>query len=194
MTKPKPSPERRCLCGGLVLTTRGPARCDGCRLTTAENRAAYQRDYFQKNGHRVRSGLCPCGEPAANKRGSPRCDACRAKQQLATRRRCDLSIYGLTPADYDRKLVEQDARCAICATTEPGRRQAHFSVDHDHATGVVRGLLCHFCNVALGHFGDDPARLRAAAAYLEEHRRAEASDANDLGDDVEGCSFDHVEP
>jgi hypothetical protein len=40
-------------------------------------------------------------------------------------------------------------------------------VDHDHKTGKVRGILCHKCNIALGLIGDDPARARALANYLE---------------------------
>jgi len=55
---------------------------------------------------------------------------------------------------------EQQGRCALCeapATT----------VDHNHETGAVRGALCNTCNTGLGKFGDDPARLRRAAEYLE---------------------------
>jgi hypothetical protein len=57
----------------------------------------------------------------------------------------------------------QDHRCAVCR--EPvGVDRLH--VDHDHATGEFRGLLCHLCNRGLGHFGDSPERLDAAAVYL----------------------------
>jgi hypothetical protein len=44
-----------------------------------------------------------------------------------------------------------------------------LAVDHSHETGAFRGLLCHSCNRAIGLLGDDPARLRAAAEYLEDH-------------------------
>lgn len=80
-------------------------------------------------------------------------------------------------ADQISRLVEQDpatlmperpvsTACAICGRADP----SHW--DHDHQTGVWRELLCRGCNIGLGHFGDDPARLRAAADYLERHAPA----------------------
>jgi hypothetical protein len=78
-----------------------------------------------------------------------------------------LKTYGLTPATYDALLVEQGHTCAICKRTcSTGRR---LSVDHDHVTGAVRGLLCGNCNTAIGKLRDDPALMRRAADYVERH-------------------------
>jgi hypothetical protein len=77
------------------------------------------------------------------------------------------SQYGLTPEQVEEMAA---TGCAICGTTEWGGRHSRPAVDHDHKTGKVRGVLCSECNYGLGKFGDDPARLRAAAAYLEAHR------------------------
>lgn len=74
--------------------------------------------------------------------------------------------YGIGRADYDRMLTEQDGRCGICRTDEPGSRNSVWPVDHCHTTNKVRGLLCHRCNMALGYFKDDPVRIAAALAYL----------------------------
>lgn len=74
-------------------------------------------------------------------------------------------LYGLEPGQYDAMLAAQDGRCAICRTDAPGGRGS-WHVDHEHATGRVRGLLCHRCNLMLGNAQDDPARLRAAVEYL----------------------------
>lgn len=74
--------------------------------------------------------------------------------------------YGITLEDYERMLAEQKGVCAICGTTESGGRSDNFHVDHCHATGNVRGLLCVNCNRGIGHFNDDPTLLEAAAAYL----------------------------
>lgn len=70
-------------------------------------------------------------------------------------------LYGLTMAQYEAMLAEQDGRCLICRKV-----MAPPAVDHDHETGEVRGLLCRQCNTAIGLLGDDPAMLVRATEYL----------------------------
>ena len=72
--------------------------------------------------------------------------------------------YGMTPEDYNAMLLAQGGGCAICAAPEPDGQSLH--VDHDHATGAVRGLLCFNCNAGLGKFGERVELLDAAASYL----------------------------
>lgn len=76
--------------------------------------------------------------------------------------------YGITLADWDALLVEQTGRCAVCV--RPLTDDLQPRVDHCHETDTIRGLLCHHCNVGLGHFGDDVGRLRNAARYLLQTR------------------------
>lgn len=77
--------------------------------------------------------------------------------------------HGMTTADYEAMWASQGGRCLICGTDKPGGRGNRLHVDHCHETGRIRGLLCTGCNIGLGQFKDDPARLRAAADYLERH-------------------------
>lgn len=74
-----------------------------------------------------------------------------------------LKKKGITVSDYDRMFVEQHGVCAICEQPELTRR---LSVDHNHATGKVRGLLCHRCNVAIGLFKENVDVLSSAIGYL----------------------------
>lgn len=79
-------------------------------------------------------------------------------------------MYGITPEQYDEMMVSQGGVCAIChKTCQTGRR---LSVDHNHATGAVRALLCGKCNTAIGMFRDDPTLIGRAQDYLEHHRPA----------------------
>lgn len=71
--------------------------------------------------------------------------------------------YGITDEAYTALLEEQCQRCAICLGTDSNMK---LSVDHDHQTGAVRGLLCRACNMGVGIFNEDPAALRRAADYL----------------------------
>lgn len=74
--------------------------------------------------------------------------------------------YGLSLVEYDGLLSHQYGTCALCGTNDPGHPSGRFVVDHDHDTGVVRGLLCTGCNVGLGYFRDNPTLLLAAIGYL----------------------------
>ena len=86
----------------------------------------------------------------------------------------------MTQAQRLRLLEQQGGVCAICGRSDSGSKRG-WHVDHDHEASeragriVVRAILCHHCNTGLGLFGDSPARLRAAAVYIEQHRVAHAS-------------------
>lgn len=92
----------------------------------------------------------------------------------AIRRRALYARYGITAGQYDQMLLKQGGGCAICgATAEQHERQARpLHIDHDHATGIVRGLLCTSCNTGLGKFRDNPKLVQAAADYLTTHKQA----------------------
>jgi len=78
--------------------------------------------------------------------------------------------YGVSEEQYLELHAKQAGLCAICWQPEtkliPGKAPLRLSVDHDHVTGKVRGLLCSACNVGLGSFKDDPELLQAAGLYL----------------------------
>jgi hypothetical protein len=76
--------------------------------------------------------------------------------------------YGLSVDDYENMTAAQGGVCAICGESNPSGRR--LAVDHNHATGAVRKLLCATCNTALGQMRDNPDLLRKAADYLEAHR------------------------
>lgn len=75
--------------------------------------------------------------------------------------------FGITIADYDEMLARQQGVCAVCHRA-PGKKA--LAVDHNHATGKVRSLLCHGCNTAIGLLDENPERCRLVAQYLESHQ------------------------
>lgn len=82
--------------------------------------------------------------------------------------------YGVTADRYDQMMQEQGGVCAICEM--PNTNGRRLAIDHDHKTGVIRGLLCGTCNTSIGHAKDDPDRLRAMADYLERSRSSSEGD------------------
>lgn len=78
-----------------------------------------------------------------------------------------LRKYGIRLRDFETLIFAQMGLCAICGRNE--RQRLH--VDHDHRTGVVRGLLCGKCNKAIGLLEEEPTILRSAENYLVTYRR-----------------------
>lgn len=115
---------------------------------------------------------CRSKQQAARRASNPEAHKARmrvayAKYQASGKRREHQmrSLYGITVAQAEALLVTQGGGCALCK--EPlqfGSKKTH--VDHCHATGAVRGVLCHHCNMMLGFAKDNPAVLKAAIEYL----------------------------
>lgn len=90
------------------------------------------------------------------------------------KRRKELTAMGVDDAAIQTRYAEQGGRCGVCEKpilldlgSNDRRGRAHAHIDHDHATGRFRGLLCSRCNTGLGHLGDNEAGLLKALAYLK---------------------------
>lgn len=110
---------------------------------------------------RVSAKLCvACG---VGFEGLPSARYC-SESCLKLASRCRL--YGITPASYRDLWVEQRGCCGCCGRHFDGSKHGSEMIDHDHATGRVRGLLCWGCNISAGHWesrGEDVER------YLARH-------------------------
>ncbi len=75
-----------------------------------------------------------------------------------------LRKYAISDLVYSNMLEAQNGLCKICGKTNPDNKT--LSIDHNHETGEVRGLLCSKCNLALGGFRDSVDLLKKAIEYL----------------------------
>lgn len=112
------------------------------------------------------------GYSAHRRAGTPACAACRVAHTAARRDR----RYGLEPGEYARMAASQEYRCFVCGSTP----SAGLVVDHCHASGQVRHLLCIFCNSALGMSLESSAILRRLTLYAEGNLKT--APAEFLGD------------
>jgi hypothetical protein len=101
----------------------------------------------------LKAGRWCCGPARRAQRDSPN----RQKFGRGDNSRSPHGLTGVEAAAY-----RDGKSCAVCGSDE------RLGIDHCHETGVVRGVLCHWCNTALGLAKDDPATLRALANYLEK--------------------------
>lgn len=99
------------------------------------------------------------------------CDDCK---NFSAQNKYLMRVYKISFEEYEKMYVEQNGLCKICNREgflmDERRHKMKLVVDHCHQTGVVRGLLCHNCNRALGLLGDDIERFERAIGYLKVQR------------------------
>jgi hypothetical protein len=142
-------------------------RCSKCRVFKPVE--AFGVESRRPDG--LRCYCRECGRPAEKSRRSRpsyQTPAALAKQKKWYRTSRLRQKYGIDEEDYQARLVQQDYACAICRSRDPKTRYGVFSIDHDHSTGAIRGLLCTPCNRALGQFGDNAEGVRRVLTYLGE--------------------------
>jgi hypothetical protein len=149
----------------LSSGTKHCARCD-----TTKPLDQFHRTKATKHGYSVYCAICSVKRHDAWRRSNLPQAAKNAKKwrrenpKLARDHELK-SRYGLPLGEYDRMHAAQNGLCAICGKpSTTGRGALH--VDHCHSSGCIRGLLCHGCNVSIGHFNHDPKILEAAIRYL----------------------------
>ena len=136
-------------------------------------------EFFHKRSNRLsglKSSCKNCGRKASrkyylkNKKAILLSNKARrlAPKGKAAHRRSQMKIkYGITELATQAMMNKQKGCCLICeeSLVHPFSVRS-YSVDHDHSTGEVRGLLCHGCNIGLGGFRDSIESLHKAIKYL----------------------------
>ncbi|AGK87989.1 endonuclease VII [Mycobacterium phage Severus] len=141
-------------------------------MTAKPKRIPTQRS--QDRAHKRKPCIDCTAEGITTKRKAPhpgpRCvthhRAIRSQRKSRTQEQRWMDVYGITAEQYWAIYEAQGGYCYICRRANGKRKR--LSVDHCHATGVVRGLLCTACNRnVLGHLRDDPEAFERALDYLD---------------------------
>jgi hypothetical protein len=89
------------------------------------------------------------------------------QQYRGTQRSLEINRkYGVTQEVWEGFTAFQKGLCASCSTDLSVLSGRHLAIDHDHETGLVRGILCHSCNKILGFCGDNQMMLYGVINYL----------------------------
>jgi hypothetical protein len=189
--------ERRCVDCGEPISSRyqrcrhcrekpNPCAFPGCaepktRAQGARYCQQHRDETYQRKLERIRRATCympGCDEPkvalftsTGRRRPYRYCAKHSAEAPQREReqiiRRSRERRFGITHGQFLAMLESQGGVCAICGNGNDNGRQ--LSIDHNHATGAVRGLLCDRCNPMLGYARDRTDVLQAAISYLRQY-------------------------
>lgn len=139
--------------------------CNGCRETKPSS--AFDLRHVNRSYGRYIGLYSLCRSCKRDKTRQYRKDNLDHVREITRRseRKRRYRRYGLTEDEYIKLFSEQNNSCAICKSEEPSNSRG-WHVDHNHTTGVVRGILCHHCNLLLGNARDNPQVLEEAIKYL----------------------------
>jgi len=138
--------------------------CNKCNTT--KNISEFYKNHKGKYGH---SSICKvCKNKYLHDRIPTIPESIREKKRDYDR----FKRYGVLKKEYDELYILQDGVCLVCGKPETGIYKSgkpilNLSVDHDHSSGLIRGLLCRTCNISIGNAKNNPDILRSAANYLD---------------------------
>lgn len=131
--------------------------CKDCRNAQWRERYALDPEYRKKRAEKGKRWAL--NNPEKAKAKSKRSNASRSfEQKRADNRK---SQYGLSEPDYRQLCALEGGRCAVC------KERRRLVIDHNHATGVVRGLLCYRCNTMVGHYEKANELRHEIESYLK---------------------------
>ena len=130
-----------------------------------QNNKDYFKDYYQKNKEHMKAYR----------------DKNREKINKQKKEGYFKKNYNLTIDDYNKRVEQQNNKCAICGNEETNTfkgKVVNLSVDHNQKTGKVRGLLCKDCNVSLGNLNENISLFYKCIEYLKQHQEEESKYLN----------------
>jgi hypothetical protein len=143
--------------------------CNDCKLDKPES--AFSKDSATRTGLRRYCRECAAtlykrdyaSRPDYHKKRSSDWAKKNPEKRKLIQKNADLmQLYGISLVDYEARKASQGGQCKICGgPLSPG------CVDHCHATGRIRGILCTGCNTGIGGLKDSIPNLLSAIAYLK---------------------------
>ena len=138
-----------------------------CKTCSKLRKAAIPQEYFresyQKNKHKYKETIREYR--LKNKDHINEKSREWRKNHPRQVRNYELKRLGTNIVEYESLFNFQEKKCGICQTDTPGGRG--WCADHDHVTGIARGVLCNFCNTLLGFAKDNIEILQNAIIYLK---------------------------